>query len=94
MPLAEVSRRQRAMYNHRADVLYDAPDSRVGSNFLHEVSQRCVPMLTNQTQPPKSGRSSWTRKCFQAGYGAEVAKAVLAKSKSGASNGEAEDDEV
>ena len=55
MPREEVRRRQLAMYSHRADVLYDAPDSRVGTNFLSEVSTRCVPILTNQTQPPKSG---------------------------------------
>ena len=36
-----------------------------------------LPILRNQTLPPKSGRSSWTRKCMQPGYAAELAGSIL-----------------
>ena len=58
-------RRQRLLRIHRADVLYDAPNSRVGSNFLAEVSAKCVPYLLHGKQPPARARS-WTAKCMKA----------------------------
>ena len=74
---AEVQRRQQRLESHRADLIYDLEGSRVGSNFLEEVRSKCLPILRNQTLPPKSGRSSWTRKCMQPGYAAELAGSIL-----------------
>jgi hypothetical protein len=77
IPLEEVRRRQLSMLSHRADVLYDLSDSRVGTNFLEEIQRRCLPLLRNETVPPKSGRSSWTRKCFSAAYPSEMARSIM-----------------
>ena len=74
---AEVQRRQQRLDRHRADLIYDLEGSRVGSHFLEEVRSKCLPILRNQTLPPKSGRSSWTRKCMQPGYAAELAGSIL-----------------
>ena len=91
----EVRARQDAMQRHRADVLYDVPDSAAGSLFLQEIGAKCLPLLRNETPPPKSGRSSWTRKCMQPGYAADVAKSILkGKSLEGDNaNGPAGDDD-
>lgn len=63
MSHADVRRRQQLLRLHAADVLYDAPDSRVGTNFLDDLNERCIPFLQNRTSPPKSGQK-WLRRCL------------------------------
>ena len=42
MPKSEVEAYQAAIARHRADVLYDVPESRVGSNLLGAIAHRCL----------------------------------------------------
>ena len=37
----EMARRRKALAEHRADVLYDEPHSRVGTLFLEALTQQC-----------------------------------------------------
>ena len=38
---SEMDRRRKALASYRADLLYDEPHSRVGSNFLEAVRKKC-----------------------------------------------------
>jgi len=73
----DLERRQRRLQEHRADVLYDAEGSRVGSNFLDELEGRCVPYLTNRSgYPPPRSAQKWLRRCLALSAGSGDSGAV------------------
>ena len=87
----ELRRRQSRMALHARDVLYDAPGSRVGSNFLREVALRClVPpqraehesMNRTATRRRYEG-NSWARKC---GAQQNLTSSAAAKAAAGVAN--------
>ena len=48
MPSAQVAGYQAALARHRADILYDVPNSRVGANTLADVARACHTRATFQ----------------------------------------------
>ena len=66
MEPSAIRRLQQELAAHRADVLYDAPGSRVASNFLRELAVRCLQILrTGSVQPSERGRL-WVSRCLKA----------------------------
>ena len=56
---SDVRRRQRLLHEHRRDVLYDVPDSRVGSHFLEAAARsRCFARWNSS----REGRANSTRR--------------------------------
>jgi hypothetical protein len=79
----EMGRRQRALSRARADLLYDLPQSRLGSRFLEAVLGRCLtPALRDRAVNGNSNRTA-----SQAAEALAACMSALQQGRSGAKSG-------